>query len=225
MKTKAIWAFIIISLTFTSCKEEIDDTGKLYTTNTTTITGVILTEGGKVPVKGMKLNLDRIISDEFTYSHRSIHNFVTDSTGHFKVEFYATDSELSSNRSYNINYFDNNNKYITPLDKNRLCEIYLFHRRDTVINKTLLLPTRAYLRIKILENQKNIGFYSYYRIGDKNQSGGYKTLDETINEKIVEAAGNQINYIDITKRENNKNTTTTDSIFVTLSDTATYIIK
>ena len=154
MKTKTILAFIVISLTFTSCREEIDDTGKLYTTNTTTITGVVLTEGGKVPVKGVKLNLDRIISDELTYSHRSIRNFETDSTGHFKVEFYATDSELSYNCSYNINYSDNNNKYIIPSYKNRLCEIYLFHRRDTVINKTLMLPTRAHLKIKILSKTK-----------------------------------------------------------------------
>lgn len=212
-----IFLFILLG-----CREEIDDTNKLYSTNLTTVTGIVLTEGGKVPVKGLKLNLDRVISDELTYSHRNILNFETDSTGHFKIEFYATDYEIYYGCVYNINYLDNSSKYIKPTYR-EFSSIYLNHRRDTVINKRILLPTRAYLRIKIVDNTKNIGFNTYYRCGDNNRIGGSKSIDSIINEMIVEAAGNQINYIGINKRENSINPTI-DSIFVPVGDTITYTV-
>jgi len=55
---------VSISLLLMSCWNEIDDTNKVYTTNTTTITGKIVTEGGTAPAKGVKLNLDWIIQSE-----------------------------------------------------------------------------------------------------------------------------------------------------------------
>ncbi len=64
--------FLIIIFTLTSCWNEIDDTDVLYTENTTTIQGYVLTDGGSQPVKNLKLNLDWTVKGELGGTHRNI---------------------------------------------------------------------------------------------------------------------------------------------------------
>jgi len=229
MKYKLSIILVLISLLLVSCWDEIDDTNKVYTTNTTTITGKIVTEGGTAPAKGVKLNLDWIIQGELGGTHRSIANTTTDNNGIFKFVFYASDLELRNNGGYRINYIGTDTNYVKLVNTNILGYVTLF-KRDTVIEKTFLLPKRSFIKIKITDPQIQTYFEVYYRCGDLDfkdsyQEGGGKYYPEVVTEKTVKAAGNQMNYIQISKNIDNKDITTTDSVYVPLGNTIVYSIK
>jgi hypothetical protein len=220
---------VSISLLFVSCWNEIDDTNKVYTTNTTTITGKIVTEGGTAPAKGVKLNLDWIIQSELGGTHRSIANTVTDANGIFKFVFYASDTELYFQGGYRINYIGTDTNYVKLVNTNILGYVPLY-KRDTVIDKVILLPKRSFIKIKIPDPKIQTYFYVYYRCGDldfKNsyQNGGSKYYPEIVSEKTVEAAGNQLNYIRISKRIGDEDIFVTDSVYVPIGNTIVYSIK
>ena len=225
---KKILFFIIITFTLTSCWNEIDDTDVVYTENMTTIQGYVLTEGGTQPVKNLKLNLDWIVKSELGGTHRNIKYFETDSTGHFKVDFYVTDLELKHEGGYNFKFVGEYPNYIDHVYDNELGTIFL-NNRDTVIDKVFFLPRKGYLKVFSEENLDSISWNIGYKYGDINDPYhsilwvGYKNRIAT-NIYLYEIAGNQKNYIEIRDRRTLK-VLKTDSIYVTIKDTAIFNIK
>lgn len=219
--------YILIIFTLTGCWNEIDDTKIVYTENTTILQGYVLTEGGTKPVKNLRLNLDWTVKSELGGTYRNIKYFETDSTGHFKIDFYVTDLELKCNGGYNLKFIGEYPEYIQMYD-NELATIFL-NKRDTVIDKVFYLPRKGFLKLMTSENQDSINWRIGYKYGDINDTYhslmqvGFKTKIST-NTYIYEIAGNQKNYIEIRDRRTHK-ILKTDSVFVTIKDTAIYDIK
>ncbi len=219
--------FILIILTLTGCWNEIDDTNVVYTENTTTLQGYVLTEDGTKPMKNLKLNLDWTVKTELGGTHRNIKYFETDSTGHFKIDFYVTDLELEWEGGYNLKFIGDYPEYIQMFE-NELATIFL-NKRDTVVDKVFFLPRKGFLKLTTSENQDSISWRIGYKYGDINDTTnslmqvGFKTKIST-NTYLYEIAGNQKNYIEIRNRRTHK-ILKTDSVFVTIKDTAIYNIK
>ena len=212
-----------------SCWKDIDDTNKDCTSNCTTITGRIITEGGTVGVSGLKFNLDWIIKSELGGTYRNIKNFTTDNNGYFNINFYATDQEIYWHGGYGINYTDSDKNFIN-IKENPVLGTFSLNKRDTIVEKTLLLPKRSSIKIKILNPNIETWCNVYFKYGDRSSdryyfhsSGQIYSVEQT--EKILEAAGNQINYFIILKKINNNNVSIEDSMYVPIGDTIVYVIK
>lgn len=225
---------ILVSLSFLlhSCFTEIDDTGIVYTKDFTVLKGRIVTENGTKPVKGMKLNLDFEIHGEISGTHRNIRNFETDSNGYFNINFYPTDNEIKYHSgSYRFKCIGTYPQY-GLVNNEYILGIVFLNKRDTVIEKTYLLPTDSYLKVIYPSKNDTIQSRVWYNWGDMNSPyfgekyrmgyASFYTLSDK--EYLYVVAGNQMNYIDISRRYTS-NTLKTDSIYVQIGDTAVYRIK
>jgi hypothetical protein len=226
MKQKLL--LLMISILMISCWSDIDDTNIECNSNCTTLTGRIVTEGGSVPAVGLKFNLDWIVKSELGGTYRNIKNFTTDNNGYFSISFYAKDLELKWHGNYSINYLDTDKNFIDFKEYPGIGNVSL-NKRDTIVNKILLLPKRSSIKIRILNPGIETSCNLHFKYGELNSnvlfySGGTIYSVEQ-SEKILEAAGNQINYISIYKKINNNLVSTEDSIFVPIGDTIVYEVK
>lgn len=230
MKIKYLITFILFLLV--SCWKDIDDTNKNCTSDCTTISGRIMTESGTIPVSGLDFQFDWVVKSELGGTYRNIKKFKTDNNGYFEFNFHATDLELNRGGGYSIKYLDSVKTFLNvyhPVGDFPFIGSVNIKSRDTLVNKTLWLPRRSCIRIKILNPTIKSGCNIYYKYGDISldpsyNSGGYINSEEQ-SEKILEAAGNQINYLQIGKEINNQYVSFDDSIYVPVGDTITYIIK
>lgn len=230
MKIRFITIFILFL--FKSCSSHIDDTDKICTSDCTTISGRIMTENGTVPVSGLNFQFDWVVKSELGGTYRNIQKFKSDKNGRFEFSFHVTDLELRWEGGYAIRYLDSVNYFVNlndHIEKFPLIGFVNLKRRDTVINKILWIPRRSCIRLKIVNPTIQTGCSVYYKYGDITEDrfyhyGGWIYSIEQV-EKIVEAAGNQINYIRINKLINNENVSINDSIYVPVGDTITYSIK
>lgn len=227
-----IMLLIAISFLHQSCFSYIDDTDVVYTKDFTVLKGHIVTENGTKPIKGMKLTLDFYIRGEISGTYRKIRNFETDSNGYFNINFYPTSSEIQyHNGSYRLKYVGDYPEY-NFVDPENILGIVFLNKRDTVIEKTYLMPTISYLKLVFPANNDTILSKVWYGWGDMNSMRfgkeinsywvSYRLLSEK--EYLYEAAGNQMNYIKIYRRYTNK-LLSTDSVYVPVGDTTVYNVK
>jgi hypothetical protein len=210
MKIKVIIIFILFLLE--SCWKNIDDTANNCTSDCTTISGRIMTEGGTVPASGLNFQFDWVIKGELGGTYRNIKRFKSDKNGYFEFSFHATDQELFWGGGYSIKYLDSANNFVNLkdlIDDFPVIGTVTMKRRDTLINKILWIPRRSYIRFKILNPNIQTGGSVYYKFGDVSSdrfyhSPGWIYSNQQL-DKIIEAAGNQINYIRINQLINQQN--------------------
>jgi hypothetical protein len=229
---KMNFVIVLILLLLESCWSDIDDTDKNCTSDCTIISGMILTEGGTVPASGLNFQLDWEITSELGGTYRNIKKFQSDKNGYFEFSFHATDQELHWGGGYSIRYLDSTKYFVNLKDNyNDFPEIGVvnLNKRDTLINKILWIPRLSYLKLRILNPNVQTSCMVYYNYGDvtsdRINSPGIWTYSNEQPEKIVEAAGNQINYIRIYKEINNETVSNVDSIYVPINDTVIYSVK
>lgn len=231
---KNVFTLIIIPFVLVSCWKDINDTNKNCAFDCTTISGRIVTENGTVPAGGLNFQLDWTVMGELGGTYRNIKKFKTDNNGYFDFNFHASDLELIHRGGYTIKYLDSDENYVDLKDNSYdypVIGVVDLRIRDTIINKTLWLPKHSSIKIKILNSNIKTYCNVYYKYGEISsnryrnyRSGGSISSTEQL-EKILNAAGNQLNYLQITREINNKLVSTDDSIYVPIRDTITYTIK
>lgn len=230
MKIK--FAVIIILFLLVSCWKDIDDTNNNCTNDCTTISGRIVTEDGTVPASELNFQLDWKIQSELGGTYRNIKKFKSDKNGFFDISFHVTDQELYWKGGYAIKYLDSDKNYVDLNDHigdYPVVGVVDLSIRDTLINKTVLIPRRSFIRFKMLNSTIQTVCIVYYKYGDVRNdrsyhSGGRIDSKEQL-EKVVEAAGNQMNYLNINKFPGDKIISIKDSIYVPPGDTITFNIN
>jgi hypothetical protein len=166
-------------------------------------------------------------------SYRNIRKFSPDKNGYFNFTFHASDLELRNNGGYHIRYIDSDNKFVdlsSGYEEYPTLGTISIQRRDTMVNKIFWLPRRSHIRIKILNPALETYCYVGFKARDidsevfnHHHSGWITSKEQT--EEVMEAAGNQWNYLDIYKKIKGNTIMTEDSIYVSLGDTTLYEIK
>lgn len=229
MKIK--YVTILFLFFIVGCWKDYDDTNKDCTSDCTNITGRIVAEDGTVGVGGLNFQLDWIAKGTLGGTYRNIKKFTTDKNGYFNIYFHATDQELYFNGGYTIKYLDSNENYVKlynlGTDYPVIGNVFI-SKRDTSINKVLTLPRRSHIKIKYNSDIQSICrvFYKYGELSIPwfyNLAGEIYTYQQL--EKIIETAGNQMNYLLISTQINDKYVETDDSIYVPIGDTIVYNIK
>lgn len=225
---------ILFFLFLSGCWWNIDDTDKECINDCTSVSGRVLTEGGEVPVVGSHFQMDWRVRSELGGGYRNIRKFTTDKNGYFSFTFHASDPELRDHRAYLIKYIDSDKRFVGLYDYNEgypPIGTISIQKRDTLVNKIFWLPRRSHIKVKFLNPAIEAYCYLRFKAGDiysedfyhYSQSGWISSKEQM--EKVVEAAGNQMNYLDIYRKINGNTIAAEDSIYVSLGDTTLYEIK
>ena len=231
MNMKIKYFSIVFLFFLVGCWNENDDSNIDCTSDCTNISGRIVTEDGSVPVGGLNFQLDWMVKGTLGGTYRNIKKFTTDKNGYFNINFHATDQELYFKGGYTIKYLGSDENFVNLRDLGAdypvLGYVYI-SKRDTLINKILMLPRRSYIKIKYNSNIQSV-CHVYYKFGELSLPMFYNLAGEIYSiqqsEKIIETAGNQMNYLLISTQTNNNNFTVDDSIYVPIGDTIVYNIK
>lgn len=235
---------LLLSVLIISCSKTDNDTKDVCTADCTTISGKFVTVNN-APVPGIKVSLSYHISGgELGGGYtRKIVNTQSDADGIFNKSFYVKDNELGdSARGYFVVDIDDSkidaNKYIRGNGNNPGFAIYSIRRRDTVINNTFYIPTKAYIKVHLnnfippqagdyfevqslypygMEIGNNPFLDSPYSTG----SSGYGTFtaSKLNNQFTVFVAEAEKNIIRIVKRKNGENSYNDYPVFVPQNNT------
>ena len=238
--------FLLIFIT--SCSKMENDTKDICTSNCTTISGKFVTLNNS-PVANIKVSLNYHVSggELGGGSTRKIVNTQSNENGFFSKDFYLNDDEIgnSSPGYFNVDIDDSRidgQKYIrtsnlvgtTPLS----FTIYSISKRDTTINNTFYIPTKAFIKVNLnnfipqkaddyfevqtlypygLEIGENTFLDSPYSTG----FSGYGLFRATkLNNLLtVFVAEGEKNMIRISKRKNDENTLQDYPVFVPKNNT------
>ena len=223
---------LFLLLFIVGCSKTDNDTKDVCTSDCTTISGKFITENNS-PVAGITVSLSYHISGgELGGGYtRKIVSTESDQNGIFDKDFHLKDNELgdSSRGYFKVDIDDSKidaNKYIRANGNNLGFGIYSISRRDTVINNTFYIPTKAFIKVHLnnfLPQQADDFFevqtlYPYgVDIGNNpfldllysTGFSGYGTFKATqLNNLLtVFVAEGEKNVIRIVKRKNGQNAT------------------
>lgn len=155
---KNIFQLFLLFL-MTGCSKIENDTKDICTSDCTTISGKFITVNN-APVSNISVKLDyRISGGELGGGYtRKIINTRSDRNGNFSNNFYLKDNELggSAKGYFRLDIDDSKidgNKYIRSTNftsTTPLCfAIYSINKRDTVINNTYYIPTKAFIKVHL----------------------------------------------------------------------------
>jgi hypothetical protein len=146
---------LFLLLFIMGCSKTDNDTKDVCTSDCTTISGKFITENNS-PVPGIKVSLSYHISGgELGGGYtRKIVNTQSDQNGFFNKDFHLKDDELGdSSQGYFMVDIDDSkidgNKYIRANSNSLGFAIYSIRRRDTVINNTFYIPTKAFIKVHL----------------------------------------------------------------------------
>lgn len=154
-----IFAALFLLIFLISCSKTDNDTKVICSSNCTTISGKFITVNNS-PVANIRVSLNyRRSGGELGFGYkRKIVNTQSDQNGLFSKDFYLKDDEIGPLAlGYFIVDIDDSkidgNKYIrssnlvgtTPLG----FPIYSISKRDTVINRTFYIPTKAFIKVHL----------------------------------------------------------------------------
>ncbi len=188
---KKIFSIIILMIAILSCHKKDDDTSEVCTGNCTNFKYKIVT-ADSVGVKNLNYTLIRY--EFFTFSSpkvRILGQGTTNSEGILDISVYLKDKELKGG-SYDLVLSENNpeaNKYLHREVASRIG--VSIKRRDTVINRTIYIPTKAYIKLN-LKNFEPLSSKDSFSAGNQWYWASAKEKNETF---IIPVALKETNKI------------------------------
>jgi hypothetical protein len=209
---RLLFLLLLIS-SFYSCEKIDDDFNNICNSNCTVIEGTFTT-ANNIPIKNVKVELDyRASTGTFGVSVRNIRQTTTDDNGYYRMEFFIEDNELGVNAD---GYFRlqsdysnvaNTDNYIIPnnalIGLDTWDVIYSINSRDTIINKSVYVPTKAILKINLL-NYFPIEENDFFSVVGSYPGGGFSFSANGQPNQLFEmnVAQNEITSIEVKKRKN-----------------------
>ncbi|WP_452231364.1 hypothetical protein [Lacinutrix sp. MEBiC02595] len=208
---KLILLLLIIS--FYGCEKIDDDFNNVCESECTVIEGTFTTANNE-PIKNVKVELDyRASTGTYGVSVRNIRQTTTDNNGYYRMEFFIEDNELGENAEgyfrlqADVSEVENINNYIIPSQNlegfNNWDVIYSITTRDTIIDKSFYVPTKAILNVN-LTNFNPIQENDFFKVISNYPGGSFGINADNINNQTIEVfvAENENNNIKISKRKN-----------------------
>lgn len=208
---KLILLLLIIS--FYGCEKIDDDFNDVCESECTVIEGTFTTANNE-PIINVKVELDyRASTGTYGVSVRNIRRTTTDNNGYYRMEFFIEDNELGENAEgyfrlqADVSEVENINNYIIPSQNleglNNWDVIYSINTRDTIIDKSFYVPTKAILNVN-LTNFNPIQENDFFKVISNYPGGSFGINADNINNQTIEVfvAENENNNIKISKRKN-----------------------
>jgi len=204
---------ILILFSFYSCEKIDDDFNNVCNSDCTVIEGTFTT-ANNIPIKNVKIELDyRASNGTFGVSVRNIRQTITNDIGYYRMEFFIEDNELGESADgyfrlqSDFSNVENTNDFIIPnnalngLDTYDV--IYSINTRDTIINKSVYIPTKAILKIN-LTNYFPIQQNDFFNVVGTYPGGGFSFSANSQPNQLfeIEVAQNEISSIEVKKRKN-----------------------
>lgn len=203
---------LLLILSFYSCEKIDDDFNNVCVSNCTVIEGTFTTANNE-PIENIKVELDyKNSTGTYGVSVRNIRRTTTDENGYYRMEFFIEDSELGENAEgyfrlqADVSNILEINNYIIPSQNqtglNNWDVIYSISTRDTIINKSFYIPTKAILNVN-LNNFVPIQENDFFKIISNYPGGAYGINADNLTNQTIEVfvAENETNHIKVSKRK------------------------
>ncbi len=159
MKKTLFILFILFA--FVGCEKEEDDTKIVCTSDCTTISGHVVTSG-KLPLKGVKLQLKYIEQRMFYYHSWLKRETITDANGFYSMSFNIKDGEVMSFEKQSYSHFNlqvdlsnlDSDKYFLSYyslenDTTYSLSTHLSLKQDTTYNASFYIPAKDYITVTL----------------------------------------------------------------------------